>query len=457
MWPSLLSVSRVPDDPGSAGRAPMARRARVGAARLGLLAMLAGAVVVALAVTDGRAEASGAYDQVVDLTFPVAGHTSYRDDYDHCRGNGCERRHQATDIMAPYGAPVHAAVGGTITWITGLDGSPPSYGYMIRIAGDDGRTYSYVHLGRQDRGPDEAYVAGLTAGTRVERGQHIGFNGCSGNASCDAPHLHLEIRDTAVTDPYGDPQINPYFSLQAAEARGDVPGGGCGRRAYAFAGDWDGSGRHGIGWWCDGRTALRTANGTVHRFTYGRPGDVPVVADWNGDGRDTVSIIRDGTWHVNNALRGGSASRTFHYGRVTRGDVPITGNWDGGRRSLPAIIRDTEWHLRRQQSGGSADWRFVYGRLTRGDLPLVGDWNADGRETIGIVRGGEWHLRDALSGGSATRAYVYGRVRAGDTPVVGDWNGDGRATPGIVRGGEWHLKDTHGGGSADRVIVFPAP
>ncbi len=231
----------------------------------------------------------------------------------------------------------------------------------------------------------------------------------------------------------------------------------CAGKLHAFVGDWDNSGRDGFGWWCDGWTRLRTADGTIHEFHYGRRGDVPVVADWDGDGRDTVSVIRDGTWHVNNQLRGGASERTFYYGRVTRGDIPISGRWDGQRRSLPGIIRDTEWHLRARQSGGAADWSFVYGRLSRGDRPLVGDWNNDGRDTIGIVRQGTWHLRNRLSGGASDLSYVYGRVNAGDRPAVGDWTGDGRATPGIVRSGQWFLKHSHGGGNADQVLSFPAP
>jgi hypothetical protein len=226
---------------------------------------------------------------------------------------------------------------------------------------------------------------------------------------------------------------------------------------HAFVGDWTGSGRDGLGWWCDGKTKLRASNGTVTEFIYGRPGDVPVVADWNGNGKDTVSVIRDGTWHVNNALRGGAAERTFVYGRVSRGDVPITGRWDRGKLSLPGITRDREWHLRNEQSGGDATWRFVYGRLTEGDLPLVGDWNGDRRDTAGIVRRGEWHLRNAHSGGASDISYIYGRVLAGDVPVVGDWIGDGMSSPGIVRDGQWNLKYEHGGGPADRVITFPAP
>lgn len=179
--------------------------------------LLAAILVVLVPAVPSPAAAD--YQQVVDLTFPVGGTNHYSDSYDAPRSGG--RVHKATDIMAPEGAPVYAAVGGTIEWITGLDGSVPDYGFMIRIAGDDGRDYAYIHLGRQDGSPDDAYVAGLADGHRVARGQQIGYVGCSGNASCSAPHLHFEIHDESVTDPYGDRRINPYSSLLAAEDRGD--------------------------------------------------------------------------------------------------------------------------------------------------------------------------------------------------------------------------------------------
>jgi murein DD-endopeptidase MepM/ murein hydrolase activator NlpD len=424
--------------------------------------------VTALAFLGGApaepATASQPYDAVVDLTFPVAGPVSYLDDYAYPRSGG--RTHRATDVMAPYGARVHAVVGGMVDFITGIDGPVPSYGYMIRIAGDDGRRYSYIHLGAQDRGPSEAYAPGLHGGVRVARGQWIGYVGHSGNATPDAPHLHFEIQDDRVYDPYagsGDaPRMNPYPSLRAAQSRGDVPTDGalaseCSGTAFAFAGDWDGSGRDGLGWWCDGDVRLRTASGRIYEFRYGRRGDVPVVADWNGNRRDTVSVIRNGRWHVNNALRGGAADRLFTYGRVTQGDQPVAGDWSGRGRSLPGIIRDTHWHLRDSQSGGAATWQFRYGRLSDGDLPLWGDWNGDGRATPGIVRNGRWHLRNRLSGGVSDIAFTYGRVTSGDLPVVGDWNGDGRSSPAIVRGDRWHLKYRNRGGAADTTLTFPRP
>jgi hypothetical protein len=242
----------------------------------------------------------------------------------------------------------------------------------------------------------------------------------------------------------------------ASNARSAVPTRDQGT-CTPLTGDWDASGRDGIGWWCDGQVRLRTAEGNVHRYVYGRPGDVPIVADWDGDGRDTVSVIRDGTWYLNDDLAGGAATRSFVYGRVTRGDVPIAGAWTGGARDLPGIVRDREWHLRLSQSGGNADRTFVYGRLTRGDLPLWGDWNGRGDVTVGVVRQGVWLLRNRLAGGAADLSYRYGRVLAGDLPVTGDWNGDGRDTPGIVRDGRWMLKFEHGAGDADTMIAFGRP
>ncbi|MEX1178038.1 MAG: S-layer homology domain-containing protein [Nitriliruptor sp.] len=172
------------------------------------------------------ATASDDVNQVVDITFPVHdpdGLTTYSDDYLSRRSRG---DHGATDIggQRAYGVPVHAAVGGRVTWITGLDGSLPNYGWMISIAGDDGREYNYVHLGRQDGPASEAYAPGIGKGSVVERGQHIGYLGHSGNASAEWPHLHFEIEDDAVVDRQGTNRINPYYSLRDAERRGDLPG-----------------------------------------------------------------------------------------------------------------------------------------------------------------------------------------------------------------------------------------
>jgi hypothetical protein len=220
-------------------------------------------------------------------------------------------------------------------------------------------------------------------------------------------------------------------------------------------GDWNGDGRSTPGWYRDGHWRLwgtgASGQGTAS-FTYGRRGDLPVLGDWNRDGRTTIGIVRDGRWHLRNTLSGGSSDSSFTYGR--QGDVPITGDWDGTGRTTVGIIRGGTWHLRNNLSGGPAHRTFTYGRITAGDLPLVGDWNRDGRDTIGIVRNGRWHLRNSLAGGAADLSFTYGRVTQGDMPITGDWNRDRREGIGIVREGSWHLRNALSGGPAQISFVY---
>lgn len=205
--------------------------ARSFSSRLRALATLAlGATVASLLAPISAAAASTGTGAVVDLTFPTQAGGRYGDDYTSPRGGGT-RMHCATDILGPKHAGIYAAVGGTITFIPM---SKPSYGYMISVRGDDSRTYSYIHLnddnpGTNDdaAGPGHAYAPGLVRGSRVGRGQLIGWMGDSGNAK-GTDHLHFEIHDPAVVNPRcetgGINRINPFLSLQAAEGRGDYGG-----------------------------------------------------------------------------------------------------------------------------------------------------------------------------------------------------------------------------------------
>jgi hypothetical protein len=169
--------------------------------------------------------AAPAYDDVIDLTFPVnPARVSIADWYDAGRVGHV---HQATDIMGTKLLPIYAAMGGEVTRMPLVD---DQYGYRLVVAGDDGRSYSYVHLNNDTPGTDDgrgtaaqAYAPGVALGSRVERGQHIAFMGDSGNAEDTGPHLHFSITDPAITDPYGTHIRNPYKSLLDAIKRGDIP------------------------------------------------------------------------------------------------------------------------------------------------------------------------------------------------------------------------------------------
>jgi peptidoglycan hydrolase-like protein with peptidoglycan-binding domain len=205
----------------------MDRRFPAICAAVSALLLVGGPLPAAAAATDRNAQ--------IDLSFPVAGPTTYTDTYAQNRDGG-SRRHQGTDIFGSKGQPVHAAVGGRICFAPGQDGPMPAYGYIVRVC--TGTTvYSYVHL-NNDRpgtddglgGPGRAYAPGIREGVTVARGQLLGYLGDSGNAEDTPPHLHLDIYDTSLVDPalsappWRQHYRNPFPSLRAAQQRGDVPG-----------------------------------------------------------------------------------------------------------------------------------------------------------------------------------------------------------------------------------------
>jgi subtilisin family serine protease len=190
---------------------------------------------------------------------------------------------------------------------------------------------------------------------------------------------------------------------------------------------------------------------TDRLLSFGVPGDVPIVGDWNGDGRAKIGIFRNGVWALdyngNGVWDGTPTDLLLSFG--VPGDIPVVGDWNGDGRAKIGIFRNGLWGLDYNGNGvwdGSVtDRLYTFG--VPGDTPVAGDWNGDGHAKIGIFRYGIWGLDYNGNGvwdGSVTdRLYSFGFPS--DLPVVGDWNGDGHAKVGIFRNGLWAL-DYNGNG-----------
>lgn len=89
--------------------------------------------------------------------------------------------HSGTDIAAPYGTPVLAAAGGTVTVANATDPWGGSYGYYVRIQHDGTFDTLYAHC------------SGIcvTPGQQVRQGEVIGYVGSTGNSTGN--HLHFEV------------------------------------------------------------------------------------------------------------------------------------------------------------------------------------------------------------------------------------------------------------------------
>jgi murein DD-endopeptidase MepM/ murein hydrolase activator NlpD len=88
------------------------------------------------------------------------------------------RNHDGIDIAAPTGTPVRAAECGVVS-AAGVQGG---YGNMVCVRHSSQFETCYAHLSRY----------ATQEGAEVQKGQVIGYVGCTG--SCTGPHLHFETR-----------------------------------------------------------------------------------------------------------------------------------------------------------------------------------------------------------------------------------------------------------------------
>jgi murein DD-endopeptidase MepM/ murein hydrolase activator NlpD len=115
---------------------------------------------------------------------------------------GGRRSHNGVDLAAPAGTPIYATADGYVSkaeWFS-------SYGKYVSIEHGADLQTRFAHM---------SDIA-VTSGTRVKKGQLIGYVGSTGRST--GPHLHYEVRIA------GKP-VNPVPYMVESEAQ----------RAYALA------------------------------------------------------------------------------------------------------------------------------------------------------------------------------------------------------------------------------
>jgi murein DD-endopeptidase MepM/ murein hydrolase activator NlpD len=125
------------------------------------------------------------------LTFPVSGRTaaSVKSFFLDPRDNN-RRQHHGIDIFAPRETPVVAAADGFVTFV----GTSELGGNVVWVwDAARGQSHYYAHMARQ----------AVTAGSRIEAGDVLGYVGNTGNAKNTPPHLHFGIysRGEGPVDP----------------------------------------------------------------------------------------------------------------------------------------------------------------------------------------------------------------------------------------------------------------
>lgn len=109
---------------------------------------------------------------------------------------GASTNHGGIDIGGSIGTPILSTIGGNVIF----SGNAGAAGNMVRVQGNDGYIYEYMHMQN----------LGVVKGQTVGAGAQLGTLGATGRVT--GPHLHF-----GVVDPATNTKINPSRILGGAK------------------------------------------------------------------------------------------------------------------------------------------------------------------------------------------------------------------------------------------------
>ena len=190
-----------------------------------------------------------------------------------------------------------------------------------------------------------------------------------------------------------------------------------------------------------GATGVQWGSGSTH--------DVPLTGDMDGDGIADFVVWRPGTstfsWLTSSSRYNSASSGVRQWGNSSLGDVPMLADIDGDGKADLVVWRPStgtwSWLLSSKGYSTASAGKKQWGNAGLGDQPLVGDIDGDGKADLVVWRASTGHL---------VLAHVVEWLRFREPQAVGqrepggssDARGHGRrrqSGPGGVAGHDRHL------------------
>ena len=191
--------------------------------------------------------------------------------------------------------------------------------------------------------------------------------------------------------------------------------------------------RPGDGTWYTLKSSANFAASTGTQF--GLSTEVPVLGDYDGDGKADPAIFRPstGTWVMRHSSTGGTS--TVQWGNAA--DTLVPGDYDGDGKTDVAVFRPSNgtWYFQYSSTGIAGGVQWGNGL----DVPVPADYDGDGKTDMAVFRpaNGTWYILNSATG--TTTGFQWGNGL--DVPVPGDYDGDGKADMAVFRpsNGTWLL------------------